>query len=274
MTLSIITPSYNMLEYLKRCHASIVDQANVSLEHIIVDNNSTDGTVEWLKEQNIKCIIENDNGMYDAVNKGINIASGDIIAYLNCDEQYLPGALETVKKVFENNSDVDFVHGNMLTVNSDGTLNAFKKSHKLRKNFILGTSLYAYSCATFFRKKIFDLEYLFSSEYKSIGDEEFVLRLLDNGFKSKYVNEYLSVFFLTGSNLSQYSISGLERAELKKQLLFKTYKRRYYLFLKIISKVFYKSYFQKFPLIYSIYLNSTSKRTMLEAIKGSSRSKW
>ena len=192
-----------MLHYLKRCHASIIDQENVSVEHIVVDNNSNDGTVSWLKESGIKCIVEKDSGMYQAINKGINIATGNFVAYLNCDEQYLPRTLFKVKSLFEQNLNVDFFHGNMIVVNNDGSLNAFKKSHKLKERFILSTSLYAYSCATFYRKRIFDEGLVFNEEFRSIGDVEFILRLLDNNFCSLHINKYLSIFFVTGENLSQ-----------------------------------------------------------------------
>ena len=274
MDFSIITPSFNMLWYLKRCHASILDQKNVLVEHIVVDNNSTDGTVEWLNENNIKCIIESDKGMYDAVNKGVKIAKGDIIAYLNCDEQYLEGTLATVKKMFESCINVDFIHGNMLTINNDGSLNAFKKSHKLKKNFILSTSLYAYSCATFFRKNIFNLEYYFRDKFKSVGDVELIIRLLENNFKSLHINEYLSVFFLTGNNLSQDNISRIERNKLKELYCFNNRYRYLYIALKIITKCINGVYNQNFPLYYSIYLKSLTSRHTIKALKGNYKSNW
>jgi glycosyltransferase involved in cell wall biosynthesis len=95
--ISIVTPSYNMLDYLKRCHASIADQEKVSFEHLVIDGASKDGTPEWLRENpDIVSLSEPDNGMYDAINKGFRLAKGRILAYLNCDEQYLPGTLKYV----------------------------------------------------------------------------------------------------------------------------------------------------------------------------------
>src|SRR5205809_81991 len=89
---SVITPSFNMLEFLKRCHRSVADQG-VHLEHIVMDGGSSDGTAEWLAGSDVSLWQSaSDAGMYDAVNKGLQLASGDILAYLNCDEQYLPGA--------------------------------------------------------------------------------------------------------------------------------------------------------------------------------------
>ena len=82
MRFSIITPSFRNAEWLKLCVASVADQA-VDLEHIIQDCCSDDGTREWLAgEPRVKAFIEKDGGMYDAVNRGLRRATGDIVAYI------------------------------------------------------------------------------------------------------------------------------------------------------------------------------------------------
>ena len=91
--LSIITPSFRSSAWLKLCLASVADQ-QVELEHIVQDAGSDDGTLDWLpQDRRARVFVEKDQGMYDAINRGLRRASGDILAYLNCDEQYLPGAL-------------------------------------------------------------------------------------------------------------------------------------------------------------------------------------
>jgi glycosyltransferase involved in cell wall biosynthesis len=98
MDISVVTPSFNMLSYLKRCVASVADQERVQAEHLVMDGGSRDGTVEWLKTQtSLLSEVRSDNGMYDAVNRGFRRARGQIVAHLNCDEQYLPGTLESVR---------------------------------------------------------------------------------------------------------------------------------------------------------------------------------
>ena len=73
----------------------------MEVEHIVQDSCSDDGTQDWLPhDPRVKAFIEKDGGMYDAVNRGYRRATGDILAYLNCDEQYLPGALAAVEKFF------------------------------------------------------------------------------------------------------------------------------------------------------------------------------
>src|SRR5882724_5931627 len=101
MQFSIITPSFRNSEWLKLCIPSVADQA-VELEHIVQDAGSDDGTLDWLtKDARVKAFVEEDKGMYDAVNRGLRRAQGQILAYINCDEQYLPGALRTVWDFFE-----------------------------------------------------------------------------------------------------------------------------------------------------------------------------
>ncbi len=90
--ISIVTPSFRPGPWLRLCMASVADQEAVTFEHIIQDAGSDDGTLDWLRaEPQVRTFVEKDGGMYDAINRGLQRATGDIVAYLNCDEQYLPG---------------------------------------------------------------------------------------------------------------------------------------------------------------------------------------
>src|SRR6202789_4552954 len=110
MKVSIITPSYRNSEWLKLCIASVADQQGVEIEHIVQDSCSDDGTQNWLPgDKRVKAYIEKDAGMYDAVNKGFRRATGDILAYLNCDEQYLPGGLKAIHNFFEAHPNIEVV---------------------------------------------------------------------------------------------------------------------------------------------------------------------
>src|SRR5882672_5223739 len=109
MRFSIITPSFRSSAWLKLCLASVADQA-VAVEHIVQDAGSDDGTLDWLlQDRRAIVLVEKDQGMYDAINRGLRRASGDILAYLNCDEQYLPGALAAVSNVFDRSPHLDIV---------------------------------------------------------------------------------------------------------------------------------------------------------------------
>ena len=92
MVISVVTPSLNQIGFLKDCCASVADQQGADFEHVVVDGASSDGSPAWLGQMpGIVSISEADRGMYEAVNKGLRLARGDILAQLNCDEQYLPG---------------------------------------------------------------------------------------------------------------------------------------------------------------------------------------
>lgn len=252
---SIITPSMNMLPYLKLAAASIADQDNVTKEHIVVDAVSQDGTVEWLQNhEDIKSIIEKDNGMYEAINKGLKQAQGNILAYLNCDEQYLPGTLEFVKDYFHKNPHVDVVFGDALLVRPDGSLIAFRKGYAPRWSYIVTSHLYVLTCTMFFRRKLVEDGVLFDTRFKAAGDAHFVVNLLRSGYKARHLKRYFSAFIMTGKNLSTDQQAIKEQQDLlniapplvklTKPLLNIT---------RLTKKFLSGAYFQKKPLEYSLY---------------------
>src|SRR5262245_24738716 len=107
---SIATPSFRSSSWLKLCIASVADQKGVSFEHIVQDAGSDDGTLDWLpKDPRVQTFVEKDSGMYDAVNRAWRRSRGEFLSYLNCDEQYLPGALAAVAEFFQAHPEVDIV---------------------------------------------------------------------------------------------------------------------------------------------------------------------
>src|ERR1700694_5003916 len=117
MKVSVVTPSFKQLPWLKLCVASVADQVGVEIEHIVQDAG-TGGDLEiWAASQpSLRLFVEPDAGMYDAINRGLRRATGEICAYLNCDEQYLPGALQAVEKFFQSHPEVDMVFGDVVMV--------------------------------------------------------------------------------------------------------------------------------------------------------------
>ena len=107
MKISIITPTYNSAPYLQHCIDSIQGQSFSNIEHIIIDGGSTDGTLDIIRknEQNITAwISESDRGMYDAINKGLKMATGDVVGILNSDDFYATrDALAIIAKTFAEN---------------------------------------------------------------------------------------------------------------------------------------------------------------------------
>ena len=145
-----MTPSYNQAKYIEQTIRSVLEQDYPRIEYLIVDGLSTDNSVEVIKkyaktlesdsllsEQKQASafqgrsidwwVSEKDSGQGDAINKGLARAKGDIIAWLNSDDTYLPGTLTAVVKVFEENPDVVMVYGDMLAVDENGrTINTLK----------------------------------------------------------------------------------------------------------------------------------------------------
>ncbi|MCL4268285.1 MAG: glycosyltransferase [Anaerolineales bacterium] len=124
MTLvSIITPSYNQAKYLEQTIQSVLRQDYPRIEYIVMDGASSDGSVEIIKKyagQLTYWESQQDLGQADAINKGFARATGDIVAWLNSDDYYLPGIISKAVQVFEENPDVVLIYGNMLAVDENG----------------------------------------------------------------------------------------------------------------------------------------------------------
>lgn len=253
---SVVTPSFNMLEYLKRCCRSVADQKGLAWEHIVIDGGSSDGTPDWLRRHHAGPFIsEPDQGMYDAINKGLRLARGEILAYLNCDEQYLPGTLKFVRDFFSEHPDADILFGDHLLVRPDGSLIAYRKGLPPYWWLILGTDLYVFSCAMFFRRRLIDEGQYFDPRFRDIGDEEFVVRCLRAGYRACYRRRYLSAFTMTGKNLSCGDNPHREKAFLLHSLGLQWIKPfRAGLFLvRVLLKLVHRCYWETLPLQYAVY---------------------
>jgi len=203
MRFSVVTPSFRQSQWLKLCVASVADQG-VEVEHIVQDACSDDGTLNWLlTDRRVKAFSEKDAGMYDAVNRGLRCASGEILSYLNCDEQYLPDTLSRVGAYFESHPEVEVVFGNCLIVDTNGDFICYRKVHKPSKHLIMVYDLPTLTCATFFRRSILDKYNLFfDTQWRDLGDADWVLRVLDKGIRIGILAEFLSVFTDTGANMN------------------------------------------------------------------------
>ncbi len=179
LPLSVVTPSYRNSQWLRLCVASVADQG-FPVEHIVQDAGSDDGTLDWLpNDARVKAFIEPDRGMYDAINRGWRRASGEILAYLNCDEQYLPGALTRVKTFFQAHPEVDVVFGDVVMVDADGRYLCHRKVQTPLKWHTWVCHLSTLSCATFIRRRLVDGgRFPFDPTYRCGGDGEWMLRLL------------------------------------------------------------------------------------------------
>lgn len=202
--ISIITPTFNVMPYVKRCVGSVRAQRGADWEHLPQDGGSSDGTREWLATQaGVAFISEPDQGMYDALNKGFARAGGDVLAWLNADEQYLPGTLARVREVLDAYPEADMVSGHALVVDEEGNPLAARRDLPLRAGMIAHTFLGRPSCAMFFRRSLRDRGLLrFDPSFKSAGDREMIIRMLKAGVRCVYLDEFLSLFGAHENNIS------------------------------------------------------------------------
>lgn len=203
MRFSVVTPSFRQSQWLKLCVASVADQG-VEAEHIVQDACSDDGTLDWLLgDPRVKAFSEKDGGMYDAVNRGLRRASGEILSYLNCDEQYLPGTLQAVGAFFEQHPEVEILFGNCLVVGPAGEFICYRKVQKPSKYHIMVSHLPTFTCSTFFRRSVLDKHGLFfDSNWRDLGDADWVLRALDKGIRTGILDRFLAAFADTGANMN------------------------------------------------------------------------
>ena len=203
MKFSIITPSFRNSGWLKLCIASVADQQGVTVEHLVQDSCSDDGTQDWLPcDPRVQAVIEKDQGMYDAVNRGYQRATGDILAYLNCDEQYLPGALAAVEKFFLANPDIEVLLAGSIVTDGEGKYLCHRHSmvpdaRQIWFRFPVLTR------GIFIRRQVIAQRGIFfDTKWRDLGDFHWVLALMHNQVPMAVSDEFTSVFADSGENMN------------------------------------------------------------------------
>lgn len=211
---SIITPSFRSMPWLPLCVASVADQKGVTVEHLIQDAGSDDGTVEWLKQHpQVNAIVEKDNGMYDAINRGLRRSSGEILAYLNSDEQYLPGALEQVARFFEAYPEVEVALAHSIVVSPEGGYICHRHS-LLPSSRSIWLRFSVLTSSIFFRASVFRQRGLqFDTQYRALGDFHWFRALLAARVKMRVLDVITSTFVDSGDNLCLKPIGQKEMAD-------------------------------------------------------------
>jgi len=237
MKVSIITVAYNSSKTIAKTLRSVLDQKAKNIEHIIIDGKSSDNTLEICKKFShiSKIISEKDKGVYDAFNKGLKFATGEIIGFLNSDDTfYNEESLQDIINAFDSNTDC--IYGNLEYINSNGVVVRKWKS----KVFKAGAFKKAWMPAhpTFYcRKKIYDKLGWYRSSYKIAGDFELMLRFLEkHGTNSKFIDKNL-VIMLTGG-ISNRSINSKVRILKEEFKAFKENKIKFNRAHYLINKIF------------------------------------
>jgi len=217
MNISIVTPSFNQACFIQAAIESVRGQGYPRFEHIILDNCSTDGTVDLFKKYpHLNWVSQPDQGQSDALNSGFRKAAGEVIGWLNADDRYLDGCFNKVAEFFSAHPHVDVLYGDYRLVNEKGEILQWRRelnfdSFMLKYLHVLCVP----STTVFFRRRIFDEGNFLDTSYHYSMDYEFFLRLVKKGYKFAHLNEFLADFRWHETSKSSRAVEK-QRAELKK----------------------------------------------------------
>lgn len=211
---SVITPSYNQGEFIEETIRSVLLQGYSNLEYIIIDGGSSDATLTILEKYRsflAYAISEPDRGQSHAINKGLEKANGQILAYLNSDDCYLPGTLQAVAKAWQQNPDADLIHGRCRYINSTdeklgeqfASITQFEEIIDLwdvwwkKRQFV--------QPEVFWTRRAFEKVGLFREDLNYAMDYDYWCRILQAGGKVQSLDQELACFRLTPTQKSSAS---------------------------------------------------------------------
>ncbi len=214
--LSVITVVYNNARDIERTILSVLNQTYSNIEYIIVDGLSVDGTLDIVKKymDKIRLISEKDEGIYDAMNKGLAAAIGDYVLFMNSgDEIY---ALDTVAKVLETADDADIYYGETEMIDNNGQ-SLGRRRHKAPEQFTWQSFKYGMSIshqAIYIRRSLterYDRKYVLSA------DIDWIIRVAKKAKKIVRINEYVAKYLIGGISKQKHRQSLLERFDIMKK---------------------------------------------------------
>lgn len=192
---SIITPSLNQDRYIGDTMMSVKRQTYPRIEHIIVDGGSTDSTLEEIERLQDACDVrwfsEPDTGMYDAINKGLRMARGEILAYLNADDRYLPWTIATVVHAFELRSEASFVFGDMINVQEGARAVELLLYPPFRQGYLSRFGFLGQP-TVFWRRRVFDETGGFDESLRFVADCDYWIRI-GKRYQGYKVDEVLAI---------------------------------------------------------------------------------
>ena len=180
MKFSIVTPCYNGLPFLRDCVRSIRDEMEQFpglIEHFVVDGGSSDGTISYLQSQpQLRFISEEDSGISDAMNKGIRQTVGDVILFLNADDELVPGAMERAANLYREHPEVEWLQGSVIHVDTLGTKVGRQVAHPEYVSGLRRSTKFNQQAA-FMRRSIFERHGEFRTNITYVMDYDFWLRV-------------------------------------------------------------------------------------------------
>ena len=220
MKFSIITINYNNVIGLKRTFESVFNQVYKDFEYIVIDNNSTDGSLDCIEYNNDKIdfwVSELDQGIYNAMNKGVMKAKGEYLLFLNSgDALCSTNSLTMVYESIINNNEIDIYYGNIFVVGDDIYEKIYPNSLSF-KYFLNDTLPHP---ASFIKRKCFE-EIMYDESLKIVSDWKlFVLGITKHNFTYQHINKTISTFYLDGiSSLNKILCNQEKQSVLEKEFI-------------------------------------------------------
>jgi glycosyltransferase involved in cell wall biosynthesis len=223
--ISIITVVFNGKKYLKQAIQSVINQSYQNIEYIIIDGGSTDGTIEIIKQYENSIdywISESDRGLYDAMNKGIAVAHGEIIGILNSDDLYFQDTVLEVVKEYQKVQHPCVIYGNMLKFNDAQGKVSWHRGDLTDRAFT--TAKIAINHPTcFVQRSLYEKFGGFKPEYEVGADRELMMRFYSQGVTFINTNKTLAKFRLGGTTSYQSLVSIFKREIVQEYKLLNTY---------------------------------------------------
>jgi len=216
-TLSVITVVYNNVQHIERTLQSVLNQTYADIEYIVIDGASTDGTldiIERYKNQITKLISEPDTGIYDAMNKGLTLATGDYVLFMNSgDELYSP---QTVAQVFAAADNADIYYGETEMINDKGE-SLGQRRHKAPAQFTWRSFKYGMSVshqAIYIKRELIDR---YDPQYQLSADIDWIIRAAQKAENIVNVNQYVAKYLVGGMSKAKHRQSLQERFAIMKR---------------------------------------------------------
>ena len=232
--LSVITVVYNGAGHVERAFESVFNQSYTNIEYIIVDGGSSDGTIEMIRSHDNTIdywVSEPDNGIYDAMNKGIKVSKGELIGFLNSDDYYEPETIMEVIKVYLETGCRGIFFGNSLVIQGDLGIRYISIG-----NATLWRGLGFKHQAMFVHRYVHEKFGLYNTAYRIAADYDFVMNVVSKGVRLIHIDKCLV-------NYSNTGISGINRIETLNEL-------------RVISKNHYGLFSLSFLGFMAVYIRS------------------
>ena len=209
MKVTVVTAVLNGIGTIDKCLRSVQSQQYGNIEHLIIDGGSTDGTVEYLSSSGLIYITEPDSGVYDALNKGIIRASGDVIHILNADDYYADTDIVTNAVTLLEEHNLDLCHGFVEQVDNAGNV-IWKIGGDVGRPALLRKMKVAHP-SVFVRKAVYDKYGGYSVGFKIAADQDFLLRVWDK-IKIGFIGKTFVKMGMGGISNSNIELSYRESA--------------------------------------------------------------